>query len=384
MLDQLNRWGSQNLGHRVTGRLAAGVIKASGLSTITEVRRRAFSVSMMDTLGSLTREHADLASLDAMDRTFLQKTGITEEHWQIWRMADPDAWRGNDTVLTPEAIYRIPDEKLRELNGPHSNPRLAKDKAASALMGFVRREQDIAVIEPGAREKAMIHAGSRPGTWKGELLRSVFLFKSFPIAMITRHLGRAFNSNMTKGQRVAYSTALVAATTVMGAIAVEANDLLNGKDPRSLNPANPRGKANIMAALLKGGALGIYGDMLFADPDDYGQSYTGQLLGPVTGTVESGLQLTLGNMNQAARGEETDLGAELVRFGKGQIPGANLWYTKAVTDHLIFQQMQEYFSPGYLRRMKARSQRDYGSSYFWEPGQITPNRAPEAVQAVAE
>jgi hypothetical protein len=383
MLDELNRWGSQSLGRRVTGKLAATVVRLSGLNAITEARRRAYSVSMMDTLGALTREHASVSALESGDAAFLKKTGISEEHWQLWRLAQPEAWRGNDSVLTPQAIYRIPDEQVRALNGPHSNPKLAKDKAAAALMGFVRREQDIAVIEPGARERALVHMGSRPGTWKGELLRSLFLFKSFPIAMFTRHLTRAFSSEMTKGQRIAYGTALMAGTTIMGAIAMEANDLLQGKDPRSLNPGNERGKANFIAAVLKGGALGIYGDLLFSDPEDSGQSYLGQLGGPVVGTVESIFHLTLGNLHEAARGEDTHAGAELVRFAKGMTPGANLWYTKAITDHLILQQMQEYFSPGYLARVKANAQRDYGATYWWEPGAKAPERAPDASQATA-
>jgi hypothetical protein len=33
-----------------------------------------------------------------------------------------------------------------------------------------------------------------------------------------------------------------------------------------------------------------------------------------------------------------------VKLGKGLIPGANLWYAKAALDHMIFNQLQEYFS----------------------------------------
>ncbi len=383
MFDELNRWGTTNLGGRITGKIASTVVRFSGLNAITEARRRAYSLTMMDTLGAMTREHANLDSLDAADHTFLKKTGITQQHWDIWKLAQPESWRGNDTVLNAASIYRIPDADIHALLGPTSNAKLAKDKAASALMGFVQREQDTAIITPGAREQALMHAGSRPGTWKGELLRSFFLFKSFPIAMISRHLGRALNSNMATGHKVAYGTALLAATTILGAVAVEAGDLLQGKDPRSLNPENERGIGNIMAGLLKGGALGIYGDLIFADPSNYGQSYLGQLLGPVAGMVESGAQLTLGNLNQAARGEKTDTGAELVRFAKGQTPFANLWYTKAATDHLIFQHLQEYFSPGYLRRMKQKTARDFGTSYWWEPGTAEPQRAPDLEKAIA-
>lgn len=383
MLDELNRWGTTNLNARTTGKIAGTVIRASGLNAITEARRRAYSLSMMDTLGAMTREHATLASLEATDHALLKRTGITEEHWSVWRLAEPDQWRGNDTVLNAQAIYRIPDDQVRAALGVTGSVARIKDQAATALMGFVMREQDMAVIEPGARERAAMHMGTVPGTWKGELLRTFFLFKSFPIAMLNRHLGRAFGAEFGAGARTMYGTALLAGTTVLGCLALEINDVLNGKDPRSLNPLDERGGRNWLAGLLKGGALGIYGDLLFTDPTENGQSYTSMLLGPGAGAVEQAAQLTLGNMNQAAKGEKTHAGAEVVRFVKGNTPGANLWYTKAATDHLIFQRLQEYFSPGYMRKMKQRAQRDYGSSYWWEPGAPAPQRAPDLGEAAS-
>jgi len=62
---------------------------------------------------------------------------------------------------------------------------------------------------------------------------------------------------------------------------------------------------------------------------------------------------------------------------KGNTPGANLWYLKGALDHLIFHQLQEYFSPGYLRKMKQRSEREFGQKYWWEPGEPIPDRAPD-------
>nr|WP_225777068.1 hypothetical protein [Pseudomonas sp. Marseille-Q3773] len=77
------------------------------------------------------------------------------------------------------------------------------------------------------------------------------------------------------------------------------------------------------------------------------------------------------------------IGARLIQLGKGHLPGANLWYTKAATDHMIFLQLQEYFSPGYLNRMLRRAQREFGQSYWWEPGESAPTRAPDLGAAAA-
>ncbi|WP_396265786.1 hypothetical protein [Klebsiella pneumoniae] len=62
----------------------------------------------------------------------------------------------------------------------------------------------------------------------------------------------------------------------------------------------------------------------------------------------------------------------LVKLGKGLTPGANIWYLKAALDHMIFNQMQEYFSPGYLRKMEQRSKKEFNQTYWWRPQDVTP------------
>ena len=75
-------------------------------------------------------------------------------------------------------------------------------------------------------------------------------------------------------------------------------------------------------------------------------------------------------------------GGNIVRFIKSHLPGANLWYTKAATDHLIFNQLQEFFSPGYLRRIERRAKKEFNQSFWWSPGESTPERAPDFGAAV--
>ncbi|WP_375761815.1 hypothetical protein [Klebsiella pneumoniae] len=50
----------------------------------------------------------------------------------------------------------------------------------------------------------------------------------------------------------------------------------------------------------------------------------------------------------------------------------NIWYLKAAVDHMIFNQMQEYFSPGYLRKMEQRSKKEFNQTYWWRPQDVTP------------
>ena len=43
---------------------------------------------------------------------------------------------------------------------------------------------------------------------------------------------------------------------------------------------------------------------------------------------------------------------------------------------MIFHRMQEYFSPGYLSTMRSRAYREFGQQFWWEPGEVMPDRAP--------
>jgi hypothetical protein len=85
------------------------------------------------------------------------------------------------------------------------------------------------------------------------------------------------------------------------------------------------------------------------------------------------------------QGKDPHFGAELVRFIKGNTPGASLWYAKAALDHIIFHQLQDYFSPGYLAQMQRRAQKEFGQSFWWQPGSgIEGMQAPNLAKAVGE
>jgi hypothetical protein len=379
MLNNLNRWGQDTLGQTFSSKMAHTVMRASGLEALDGARRRAFGATYMSALGEMTRKYYNLSELDPTDNRILLSKGITENDWSVWRLAELEDWGGG--VLTPESIMRIPDQRLANMG----NPKQLKRDATLRLLGVVLEETDMAVIRPGAEERFISGAAMQRGTWKGELTRSFFLFKSFPIAMIRRHWMRGYGME-TAGGKAAYIASLVIGTTLLGAVSQTVNDLLQGKNPRNYNPAEEFGWRNWMAAFLKGGSLGIYGDFLFSGATNHGQQGPiASLLGPVAGLVEDSYNLTQGNIIEALQGKDTNFGAELVRFVKSNTPGANLWYAKAALDHLIFHQLQEYFSPGYLRRMERRTRNEFGQTYYWQPGaDFSEMDAPDFNKAIGE
>jgi len=373
MIASLNRFGQGQLGSAWSKKLSNAVLRASGLNAMTEARRRAFGTTMMGAIGAITKSARSIASLDPHDYRILQSKGITDTEFQVWKLAQLENWGGsNNTMLTPDAIYRIPDSALSHLGDPTA----LRQQAATRLLATVLEETDVAVIEPGARERTITGGQTQRGTLKGELTRSFFLFKSFPMAMILRHWERGMSMPNTGG-KAAYLATLMAATTVAGMASLQVSELLAGRDPRNMNPLGKGGTRNWIAAMLKGGSLGIYGDFLFSDATQHGGSPLATLEGPVLGEVEDMFNLTQGNIMKAAQGQPTHFGAEAVKLVKGNLPGASLWYAKGALDHMIFQRLQEYFSPGYLAAMRTRARQQFQQSYWWEPGHPAPNRAPD-------
>lgn len=237
------------------------------------------------------------------------------------------------------------------------------------LLGAVAEEVDMAVITPGAREQMVTGGGLQRGTWKGELVRSVFLFKSFPISVVMRHWSRAMGMP-SAGGRAAYIGTFIASTTILGALSQQLNDMASGRNPREMT--GEEAPKFWLGALLKGGGLGLYGDFLLSDHTRYGGGALASMLGPVAGLVDDVVKLGQGIPLNAVEGKPEQTGGDMVKLGKGLIPGANLWYAKAALDHMIFNQMQEYFSPGYLRKVEQRSKKQFNQTYWWRPQDTLP------------
>jgi hypothetical protein len=387
----VNRWGMDGLAQdaQVSGRIAryaqgmaAGVMKLSGMNALTGAGQQGFGTVMLDSIGSLSRSPSSLAFMaskgggDARLARRLQSYGITEGDFGVWKLAQPEDWRGmGDTVLTTQSIYRLTDEQISPLAQAEGvSVDALRERAATRLLAVVDAETNMAIIEPGARERVWMYGNTRRGTGLGELQRSVLQFKSFPIAMMMRHGARAMGQPDGLG-KASYVAALVGLTTVLGGMAVQLNEVASGRDPKEVDAKF------IGQAFLKGGALGIYADFLFADYTQFGTSVSGIVGGPILGDLETLMQATMGNIQRSADGKPVK-GAAAVQLLKGKVPFANLWYTKAATDRLIFNQLQELASPGYLGRMESRARREFGQEYWWRPGEAAPARAPDLGRAL--
>jgi len=418
MLNHLNRWGQDNLGPTWSNKMAATVMRASGIEALDGGRRRAFGVTMMSGLGETVQNHATIAAIPADSRNILTSKGATETNFAVWKLAELEKWGAGNGVLTPEAIQRIPaatldpvvkaeqasiaQEKQDKIDSINKAPMNAGQKqqainlwsktfddqiaqvpdkirrdAIMRLLGMTLEETNMAVMKPGVETQMMSRVAGGKGTWSGELYNSIFQFKSFPIAMFQKHIAQRGMGQETVGGKAAYIAGLMAMTTVFGALAQSVNDLVSGKDIRNYNPMSEFGGKNWIGAFLKGGSLGIYGDFLFSATTQHNdQGPMSALLGPTAGLIDDAYKLTAGNLYKAAEGKHTNFGTNLVSFIKGNTPGASLWYVKGALDHLIVHNLQEAARPGYLSTMQQRARKEFGQSYWWSPG-----KGPEGMRA---
>ncbi len=376
----LNRFGDDLAQSGTTGRISNAVLRLTGMNAINELRKGAFGISLMDAIGHELQRGVDFAGLADSDIRTLRNYGITDTDWRTWRLAQlDDAGRGR-TLLTPDAIARIPDDALRTAGiigaaDGAAEAEAARRAAVVKLLGAVNTESEFAIVTPGWRERALFHGSIQRGTVPGEIWRSILQFKSFPWAFFQRGMDAVANQDgpSSKAAMIAY---IVTATTLAGAMTMQTKELLAGKDPRKM--ADEDWYKFWGAAFVYGGALGFYGDFLYSiNQTRYGSGPVEALSGPTLGPLlELSLVQPLTAAKNALEGKDTHLAAQTITDMKGYVPFNNAWYAKAAIDHLIWQNVMESLSPGYLAGIRRRTMRDYGQDWWWDLGTPAPQRVP--------
>jgi hypothetical protein len=338
-----NRY-SDTYGTGVSAKVAEGVMRASLLAPWTDSGRKAFGMEFSSMLAdNFGRRFNELD--DHLQRGF-ESYGITEADWDVFRKTKPlEHKKAKFADLTQEG--------------------------GTKFHQMILTEMDYATPTPNARTKAIISGGLGRGTIEGQAWRSVMMLKSFPITIINTHLYRAAYQ-ATAGEKLQYSAMLLASTTILGGIALQAKDIAAGRDPRPMD-----GPEFFGAALVQGGGLGIVGDLMFSDVNRFGGGLVSTAFGPTGELVDKSFSLTLGNIQEAVRGEETNVLGESAKFVERYTP--DIWQLTLIKGAL-FDQVQLLADPKAekkFNRMMRKREKDYGQDYWWKPGEVTPRRTPE-------
>jgi len=363
---ELGGSGSNTLGKisNVGARAAEAVLRSTGLNALTDAGRRGFAMEFAANVAENFGRRLD--EIDGPFGDALRSRGMTLDDWDVIRQTK--------TVDHKGARFFVVDELLAREDLPISQ----RQKLASRIQDIINEEILYAVPEPDALARVVTTGGGLPrGNLVGETVRTVALFKSFPIAVLSLHLQRALAARQLRGgfSAAAYAGGLIMGTTLLGYVAMSMKQIARGKDPRPVDDPRTWG-----ASFVQGGGLGIWGDFLFQDANRFGQGPVTTMMGPVAGQMDQLTRVTVGNLQQLAKGEDTKVAADIVGFGSRYMPGASIWYLRLLLEREIFDQMALMADPvGASRRFRNAERRaiDQGTEYWWRPGETAPERAPD-------
>ena len=91
-------------------------------------------------------------------------------------------------------------------------------------------------------------------------------------------------------------------------------------------------------------------------------------------------------MQQAIKGEDTNIAAEALGKAQQYLPGTSLWYARLAFERMMINQMQDMADPNASKRFKRQiktRKKDHKQEYWWPPGKATPSKAPELDKAIS-
>lgn len=376
MFYRLNSVASDALSGEVMARLGASVsqagrsgeflrhaneafFRANFLTQWTESVKAAAFHAHSSLLGEMA--HLKMPDLPLEIATPLREAGITDVQWDIIRQGarqiDDHWFLGADMLDDLDVEPMLREKGLRDTPANRANMR---DDLRIKTIAYFRSFQDRAVPSPGAHERITQTAG---GVSKDTLFGSVnalfWQFKTFPLTVYNKVIRG--NKGMAEfyqknGSYYLDVAMLVAATSITGYLSGMFKDALKGRGPKPLD----QGKTWADAA-LRGGAMGIYGDMLFQQYDKGRRDFISTFAGPTAGSVVNPGIATIQQLvttpfaddpakqaKQAAKGTLDIIGSNVPK------PGAAYLLIKPVFDYTVGFSINEFFQPGWERRYRQR------------------------------
>jgi hypothetical protein len=135
-------------------------------------------------------------------------------------------------------------------------------------------------------------------------------------------------------------------------------------------------------AFVRGGAGGIYGDILGAATRGArdASSMIGQMAGPIPGMAAdiftAATQPLRAALDETGKPISDNLGKQAVQAIQRHSPST--FYSKLAVDRMFWDKLQVLVDPNYRQSFRRAEQaaKKQGSGYWWGPGSATPTRAP--------
>ena len=319
--------------------------------------------------------HLPWEKLEPRRQEILTHYGFSPAEWDVLRETKFKWADTGEDVITAGKMWELTDEQAgRLVEGKKTQASLdrVRDDLATKLDFYIYDAVNEAVPTPTAAVRSIrTPNGTQRGEWGREFAELVMVFKGFPIKA---GMTMARQANAIGGMGgVWHALTLVSEAAVLGYLSGIAKDVLRGRTPKRLFDLNGDGSLRqinpsiMFDSVLRGGGLGIFGDLLLSD---YDRRYRGALeigAGPVLGEAANVLNL-FGQAKRTVLGQEKpeSLGYQSFRMVENNLPIVGMFPLKSVMEYFVMWQIKEALSPGVFRRTEKNVEKQNHQEYFIE------------------
>lgn len=326
------------------------------LSLLNRHTNNARGVATKELMGLLARSR-DMEYEDLPFQRMLWRNGVTKRDWDVVRK-----------LPTWQPVQGA--HFMRPLDIMNSNL-IDRDQLYQKFAGLIHDESRQMVPASTVEAQVALKNTTRPDSAAGLILHSFAMYKNFPVTLQMMYGRMILDASARNGRgRTSLAVGMLISMTMAGALGIQLRELLRLKTPQDMTTPNFWGRA-----LMAGGGLGIWGEMLFNGINSYGRGISTQVGGPLFGAVSDVTDATIGQPYAWVTTGEIDFDkwkADLVRFGKRYTPGSNIWWARPVLERELWNRLEELADPKIKQKRKAEKKRMkelYGNEYFIEPGE---------------
>lgn len=349
-------------GSKVFKTMANGTLKMTGLIRATEAQRLAHTYEVGFDVAKVAMDGSFDAIPDRM-RNWLSSRGIDKTALDRIKEVGIDNinYHGTDLqIVNANKMFMSKDPKdveiakslaalfadIKEGTSPSFNPNAEK------LWSELNKNWLGAIFSGTART----FTGYVSGAWRQHLKPSLYLAKEGSLGPLTNY---------------------ILATSVLGVVSTQLRDIAQGKDPAKLD-------GNLLLrGMATGGTMSIFSDMIASAGESYGRGYTDRFFAPAS-MYGKAWDLVGGNIGKAIKGKDTTVKEDAVRLLQSMTPGQNGWYTGLAMKRLMFDQLRMMANDKRAKAFEKQTtrQKNEGQPYWWEPGKLVPERAPDFMNAL--
>lgn len=328
-------------------RLSNFTLRASGLNILTDTRKVSFALAMADDMASQASQSFD--QLGQGLRARFEMRGVTPEMWD--RLRDPAyGFTRSDGTTSISPHYWL--QKRAEAGFPGSNG--ARDQELAMRVAMMGREQvEFAVPTHSLKAQAYIVGRDPAGTAGAELKKSVFGYRSYTASIMLNQYYRFQAARLYGRSPWAQLAMLGAGLTLMGGLKIQASQIAKGEDPRDMTDPAFWG-----AALLQGGGLGIFGDLISSATARTGGGISDLIAGPSIGLVGDLITPVVNEVKNLINGQPTHVMKDIGRLLKNDTPVlTSLWYVRAAYSRLVVDELVAFLDPAAYQDMQDSADR---------------------------